>query len=205
MRLLICALLLVLGADAGSAKSHRKRHSTTTTFDSYLLVLSWSPEFCHNHATNSQCTGGKHLGFVVHGLWPEYQTGGGPENCSSRPGLADPSKMLDTMPTLKLIDHEWSTHGTCSGLNADDYFALIRKAYLSIERPAKFASTESPQQVKKDFELLNGNLTGNELIVSCTSNYLKAVEICLGKDLTPTACAVSRDCRASRIQISPVQ
>ncbi len=207
MKRFACALLLIISSSPGFAKSHHKRRHAAagTPFDSYLLTLSWSPEFCHGHPTDPQCTSGKHLGFVVHGLWPEYKTGGGPENCGTQPGLSDPSKMLDIMPTLKLINHEWTTHGTCSGLSAEDYFAAIRKAYNSVKLPVKFAPSESPAQVKKAFEEMNGSLTDNELVVNCTSNYLQAVEICLSKDLLPIACPAPRDCRAATISIPPVQ
>ena len=63
-------------------------------FDYYVLALSWSPEFCHSHPANAQCSG--HFGFVVHGLWPQF-VDGYPEHCSTQPGLADPSSMTDTV------------------------------------------------------------------------------------------------------------
>ncbi len=208
MKHLACLCLLLLSVVPAFSKSHHLRRSPNASagaFDSYLLALSWSPEFCHGHPADPQCTGGKHFGFVVHGLWPEYKGGGGPENCGTQPGLADPSKMLDIMPTLKLIDHEWKTHGTCSGLSADDYFALIRKAYNSVKLPAKFAATEAPLQIKKDVEGLNSGLIDNEIMINCTSNYLQEVEICFTKALTPMACTAPKDCRAQSVHIPPVQ
>ena len=57
-------------------------------FDYYLLALSWSPEYCHSHTGSPQCAPGKHFTFVVHGLWPEYNSGSGPEHCGSEPGLS---------------------------------------------------------------------------------------------------------------------
>ena len=32
------------------------------------------------------------------------------------------------IPTESLIQHEWASHGTCSGLSAADYFASVRRA-----------------------------------------------------------------------------
>lgn len=174
-------------------------------FSFYLLALSWSPEYCHSHQSDNQCSVDKHLGFVVHGLWPEYSSGGnGPEHCSNAPGLKDPSKMLDIMPSLSLIQHEWSTHGTCSGLNADAYFALVRKAFNSVQRPQSLPATTSPAAVKKAFERLNSKLDDNELTVTCTSNYLQEVRVCLTKDLSPMPCPAPKECRAKSIQVPPI-
>src|SRR6185437_16970327 len=51
-------------------------------FDHYLLSLSWSPEFCSSNPASAECGSGHHYGFIVHGLWPEFRNGGGPEYCS---------------------------------------------------------------------------------------------------------------------------
>lgn len=198
MKTIACAYLLLLGAIPGFSQ-------TAAKFDYYVLSLSWSPEYCQGHPSDQQCTADKHFGFVVHGLWPEYSSGGSPQNCSSAPGLRDPSTMLDIMPSLSLIQHEWRTHGTCSGLSADAYFALVRKAFASIQKVTSFAASESPQQVKKDFEKVNPQLQDNELMISCAGNYLYEVEICLSKTLQPMACTAPRDCRARSIRIPPVQ
>src|SRR5262245_21113480 len=42
-------------------------------FDYYLLSISWSPAFCATHADRvQQCGIDTHFGFVIHGLWPQY-------------------------------------------------------------------------------------------------------------------------------------
>ncbi len=212
MKRLLCAVFLLLTATTGFGQRHRHhaRSGTTGQFDYYLFALSWSPEYCHSHATSAQCTAAKPFSFVVHGLWPEYNSGSGPENCGSAPGPTNPSQYLDIMPDLGLIQHEWTTHGTCTGLPADEYFGLIRRAYNSVRIPARFATlataqTESPQQVKKEFEAVNGNLSDSSLQINCASNYLQAVEVCLDKSLSPIACSAPRDCRAQTIHIPPVR
>ena len=104
-------------------------------FDYYLLDMSWSPEYCHSHGSSPECS--QHLGLVVHGLWPQYNGGNrGPENCGNQPGPTNPSSLLDIIPTISLIQHEWTTHGTCSGLSADDYFGLVRRIFTSFHAPA---------------------------------------------------------------------
>ena len=36
-------------------------------------------------------------------------------------------RMLDIMPSKRLIFHEYRKHGTCSGLGVDGYFDLARR------------------------------------------------------------------------------
>ena len=200
-------LLALLAAAAGYSKHHGSRQATQGTpgvFDYYLLTLSWSPEFCHSHADKPECQSGHH-GFVVHGLWPQY-TDGYPENCSTAPGLSNPTVMADIMPDAGLVNHEWSTHGTCSGLDAESYFKLLRRAFTSVRVPERFAAPRenlsiSPQEVKNEFVQANPNLRANELTVSCGNNYLTAVSLCMTKDLKPTACQNLRDCRANVIRV----
>jgi ribonuclease T2 len=181
-------------------------------FDHYLLNLSWSPEFCYSNPSNAECGGGHHYGFIVHGLWPEFHNGGGPEYCSHAPG-PDPALaagMLDIMPDLHLVEHEWQAHGTCSGLNASEYFKLVRKAFTSFRIPRQFLNPQarfaiSPFDVKKAFEESNPSLNDAAVAIGCRGNYLSAVSICISKDLHPVPCPAVRDCRARMIQVTPVR
>ncbi len=211
---LIAFLILILIAVAAGTSRRRSSQSTQGTpgaFDYYLLTLSWSPEFCHSpaHADKPECQSG-HYGFVLHGLWPQYAQGGYPENCSSAPGLANPKEVADIMPDAGLVAHEWSTHGTCSGLDAESYFKILRQAFTSVKMPAKFAAPHEmfsipPQDVKSEFIKANQNLNAGDMTVSCGNNYLTAVSLCLTKDLKSTACQNLRDCRATVIRVTPVR
>lgn len=72
MMLLLAAFLLC--AQAAQAKGRPGE------FDYYALALSWSPEHCAiKPADREQCS--RQLGFVLHGLWPQYQRGY-PGNCT---------------------------------------------------------------------------------------------------------------------------
>ena len=65
-----------------------------------------------------QCTPGANPGFVVHGLWPQYERGF-PRDCqvpAPRLNRNIMTSMLDLMPAPGLIFNEWDKHGTCSGL-----------------------------------------------------------------------------------------
>ena len=55
--------------------------------------LSWSPGFCRTPAAaraGGQCDPGAGLGFVVHGLWPQYEHGY-PQDCAF--GARSPSRI----------------------------------------------------------------------------------------------------------------
>lgn len=206
----VILFLLLLGAvEVGAGREHRRQaNSQPGVFDYYVFALSWSPEFCYSHRDNPECQSGHH-GFVVHGLWPQF-VNGYPENCSNESGLADASSVSDIMPDAGLVAHEWSTHGTCSGLDAEHYFKLIRQAFASIKIPARFAAPArsfsiTPTDIKEDFLQANPNLRAEDLTVSCGNNYLTAVSVCLSKTLEPTACQSLRDCRANTVRVPPVR
>ena len=197
-------LLLFAGALSQRHRSRQASHGEPGAFEYYLLTLSWSPEFCHSHPDKPECQSGHH-GFVVHGLWPQYANGY-PEHCSSAPGLAHPEEMADIMPDAGLVAHEWSTHGTCSGLDAESYFKLLRRAFTSVRIPEKFVNARenfsvTPEDLKRDFVQANPTFSSGEMTVSCGNNYLTAVSLCLNKDLKPMACQNLRDCRANVIRV----
>jgi len=206
---LLLFLLIAGGALLGSNRHRQRQHATGQpgAFDYYILALSWSPEFCHGHPSKPECALGR-FGFVVHGLWPQYADGY-PENCSTAPGLEDPSRMADIMPDAGLVAHEWSTHGTCSGLDADAYFKLLRQAFVWVKVPARLASPKQgfsipPQELKEEFVAANPRLKAEDLAVSCGNNYLTAVDVCFDKQLQPRACEGLRDCRANTIKVVPI-
>lgn len=179
-------------------------------FDHYVLSLSWSPEFCHSNPEDPECNGPKRYGFIVHGLWPEFRDGGGPEHCSQEPLRSTPPGLIDVMPDTNLIEHEWLTHGTCAGLTADSYFNLVRRAFGSVRIPREFMAPEaqfriSPFEIKQAFLQANSNLRIADITISCAGPYLRAVNICLTKTLRPMPCHETNDCRARIVRVPPVR
>ncbi len=129
-----------------------KHHHTTAapadtspgSFDFYLLNLSWAPEFCATHTSgrsSSECDPSRHYGFIVHGLWPENNDGSYPQKCAPAQPVSQAivQQMLSVMPDRGLIQHEWATHGTCSGLASADYFAAVRNAYAEVQVPQELS------------------------------------------------------------------
>jgi ribonuclease T2 len=177
-------------------------------FDYFLLNLSWSPEFCYSHRDAPECA--QRSTFVLHGLWPENSDGTFPQDCSNAPGPADPSQYSDLYPDAGLLQHEWLTHGTCSGLSPDAYFATARAALHSVALPSTLTQLDHqislpPLQILNLFAQSNPGILSTSLVLSCGHNYLTAVEVCLDKQLHPTACGQVRSCRANTVRIPPPQ
>ena len=186
--------------------AHADRATSASGFDFYLLNLSWSPEFCYSHPAAQECAA--HAAFVLHGLWPENNDGTYPENCSNAPGPADPAAYKDIYPDTGLLDHEWNTHGTCSGLGADRFFTTARAAYRAITIPPELSGLTSqtsmpPDQILGLFTASNPGIPRASLALSCGHNFLTAVEVCLDKSLHPIACSGIRSCRANVVRIPP--
>jgi ribonuclease T2 len=200
---------LSLGAGLVRVSSRHAKPAASSQpgqFDFYLLTLSWSPEYCYSHSSSSECD--SHPGFVVHGLWPQNSNGTYPQNCSSAPGPANPQQYLNLIPTVSLIQHEWTTHGTCSGLSANDYFKAIGTAFHAVKIPSGFVNVKqqtslSPSAIIGQFAAANPSWPQGSIALSCGKNYLTAVEVCLSKTLQPEACQNVHTCGATVVKITP--
>jgi len=207
--------LLVLGG--AQARSRRSKSSTSGDFAYYMLVLSYAPDFCDQPQGNKdprECGAGRHVGFVVHGLWPQGATSRGPENCGPASPVAQAiiQATLRYIPTESLIQHEWAAHGTCSGLSAADYFAALRRARDSVKLPADLDQTArqqqlSPAQVEAKVAAANPALPRTGIHTSCyRDGELEEIRICFNKDLSPRACGPSAgECSAASVTLLPVR
>ena len=215
------------GADAKSAGAAKLAAQAVNTgspsgsnapgnFDFYVLALSWSPGFCATGGATqarAQCDGGADLGFVVHGLWPQY-THGYPSDCglaARSPSRAAVQEVKGLYPDEGLARYEWRKHGTCSGRSPTDYFADVRRARQAITIPAAFrnahgAQTWTPVDIQRAFIAANPRLRPGMLAVECARSVLREVRICLSKDLRNfVACPeVARHfCYARQIAVPP--
>jgi ribonuclease T2 len=199
------------GGDArpGRRRSRRGRADQSAApgaFDFYLLNLSGSPEFCSTHGDSPEC--GRGLGFVVHGMWPQDVNGDYPEACSDAVGPSNPQTYTDIIPTASLVEHEWQTHGTCSGMAPEDYFAAIRKAFAGLKIPANIgagsdAGGVAPDELIARFASANPGYPQGSIALSCGNNRLTAIEVCLTRDLQPESCQSVRSCRANMVKVTP--
>ena len=206
-------------------QSGRERRDPAGVFDYYVLSLSWSPTYCADvgdSRRDPQCSHRppRPYAFVLHGLWPQFERGW-PRNCQSPdrgyvPGpVAD--RMLDIMPSRRLVFHEYRTHGTCSGLGVDGYFDLARQLYEKVKIPRRFVGpieermTISPGDLIAEFTAANPRLEPDMLAVQCggPGNRLKEVRICFDKSGKFRACGRNEDqsrlCSAERMYVPPVR
>ncbi len=184
-------------------------------FSYYLLSISYAPDFCDQpnvHKNARECDG--NTGFVVHGLWPQSDTGRGPENCGSASPVSHDivRQMLHYIPTESLIQHEWRTHGTCSGLSSGDYFALVRKARDSVKIPSDLSSPNREldlrlAQIESEMAAANSSFPKGAFRVSCyRDNELEEIRVCFNKDLSPRECSGSAGyCRAGTVILKSIR
>jgi ribonuclease T2 len=202
-------------AAAPSADRPRPRGASVPgVFDFYVLSLSWSPGFCDTGGAQKhrpQCDAGSGLGFVVHGLWPQYESGF-PSDCG--PAGRSPSRIaLDgakgVYPDVNLARYEWRKHGTCSGKSPSDYFADVRRARDAVEIPPPFRAasdkqTWTPIDIERAFIAANSKLRPDMMGIACRSGVLEEVRICFSKDLREfhTCPEVSRgSCRTRELRV----
>jgi len=205
---------------ASTLLAQERRQGEPGNFDFYVLALSWSPSYCEaaqnrasNRSPDRQC-GGRPFSFVVHGLWPQYERGF-PSYCQVPAPRLDRNivgRMLDLMPSPRLIFHEWDRHGTCSGLSPHAYFETVRKARASVKIPEDYLEldkpiTVTPNEVAAAFVKANPGLSRAALAVSCDGKRLTEVRVCLGKDFSFHDCheISRRACRVDKIAMPAVR
>lgn len=207
VRLLILLAAWPVAALAGDAPGR---------FDFYVLSLTWSPSYCEAEGgarNDAQCETGRRYGFLVHGLWPQYERGY-PKDCPTRlaPDSAEIRAVADLMPAPGLVRHEWRKHGSCSGLSPADYLKTVRAAREAVRIPAAFRRLDnyvmvSPAEVEAAFVAANPGLRPGGVAVVCDGRRLREVRVCLTRGLGFRACEEvdRRACRASRVVLPPVR
>jgi len=200
----LLALLLALGAALPAAANSNRPGD----FSYYILSLSWSPDYCASRGERepAQCAPGKQLGFVLHGLWPQYEYGSTfPANCSNE-RLPDAlrKRYAGMYPSPKLIGHEWEKHGTCSGLAPEDYLALSAKLRDGLKIPQAYQRPAKPVRVDKQelvqaFVAANPALKPGSVLPYCSGSgrFLRELRICYARDGNPRSCS-SPEVRRSR-------
>lgn len=209
------ALLCVALAGAPAAFAKHRHHdpgSGNGSFDYYVLALSWAPTYCSEHPSDhsSECRTGGRQGFVLHGLWPQAESGPPPMACAPASPVAEPvvDSMLQYYPSRGLIRHEWEEHGTCSGLSAEDYFHRVEQAFKSVQVPDQL------RNVSRELDLTVGDLERifaesnhappQAVRISCHNGELVNLELCLSKDLQAQSCSASvRECPANAVSLLP--
>jgi ribonuclease T2 len=198
-------------------------------FDLYIMSMSYQPEFCfqNRHEMWPGCTKPEdywktHL--TIHGMWPEYSNGKWPEYCSHKTfdkHVIEPllPKLSHYWPNVKATNpnstnyynfwqHEWSKHGTCSGLDAKTYFETALQHF--VHTPEVISKNYGGIVMKSDILKAYG---GNHTILICENKqFLSEIRICLGvagngRPLKRVACPkavedADSSCEGENIRIS---
>jgi ribonuclease T2 len=180
-------------------------------FDYYVMALSWSPNWCAvtgDARGSDQCEARHDYGWILHGLWPQFERGY-PSNCNSsmrNPSRGETNAMSDVMGSGGLAWHQWKKHGKCSGLSSEAYFERSREAYAAVVRPEVFRkltkTVKVPAKVVEEaFLKANPDLSADMITITCKSGHIQEARVCLTKDLQPRVCGrdVIRDCTASAL------
>jgi len=205
---------LVGSNTSGNRPETRRSQSNQADFDFYVLAMSWSPTFCEDDTRNSdQCSGRRPYGFVAHGLWPQYEKGW-PENCNVSARVSDRTvnEMLPIMPAKGLIFHQWKKHGTCSGMQPDEYFDVVQEAWGKVKIPVTFDGLSRevkvrPRVIEEAFLEANPSLNEDMISIQCNRKRLREVRVCFDKDLNFRQCSqeVQRECRDNSVRMPPVR
>ncbi|SEE93206.1 ribonuclease T2 [Rhizobiales bacterium GAS191] len=226
MRLKIAAILsaclLALQGAAGAAAQDQHEHygAQPGIFDLYLLSLSWSPGFCDiegDRKGKPECRGGAQLGFVVHGLWPQFENGDYPSFCDRSKNFVPGASLQIAREIYRdkgLAIGEWRKHGECTGLEPSLYYQAEIALFRKIKVPGTLAAPAaplraSPAEIARAFASANPGLIEPGMVsVSCRRRELEEVRFCVTKDLSGfRACgnAVPDVCNDGEITIPAVR
>lgn len=192
-------------------------NDTPGNFDYYVMSLSWSSNWCvlEGDARGSpQCAPDADFGWVLHGLWPQYETGY-PADCPTNqqpPSRSQTAAMADIMGTSGLAWYQWNKHGVCAGLDAAGYFALARSAYAQINRPAILRQIDRiislpASLIEQVFLGENPALSADQITITCKQGHIQEARICLTRDLEYRTCGpdVIRDCTLRNAVFTPLR
>ncbi|SMC29428.1 ribonuclease T2 [Andreprevotia lacus DSM 23236] len=219
MRPSIAVLLLL--ALCASVPAHAKRHhprnepgnadaasqgnNVVGQFDYLALSLSWAPSYCASHPQDqNECGTGKRYGFVLHGLWPQYENGGWPQNCSSdKLSPASVQQYGALYPSPNLMSHEWEKHGTCYGQSQDAYFKASGQLKNGVQIPATYQQPAQPVRTTSaalaaDFLKTNPSLKPGSVLAVCNRGFLTEIHVCYGKDLQSRTCGAKETAYANK-------
>jgi ribonuclease T2 len=204
------AVIPALDSQARHHHSKSNHQGQPGQFDYYVLSLSWAPTYCLTHADDGEECSSKGFGFVLHGLWPQYDSGGYPEQCDSEFELSSEAaaKGRTIYPSERLMFHEWQEHGTCSGLRPLEYFHAADRATAAIRIPAAFEApraeeTLTAEQIIDQFRSANPSAPDGAMALACSRAVMSEIRVCLTKDdLRVRSCGRGVNTRCPKVPLT---
>jgi ribonuclease T2 len=207
---------LLMGAVMGVGATLPDR---AAAFDYYVLAVSWTPGWCTvegDARDDDRCDAGAGLGWMLHGLWPQYAEGGWPEYCTTNERdatRAQTAAMIDIMGSAGLAWHQWRKHGRCAGMSAARYFETSRAAFEALRLPRDLRAFDRRMQLDPDnlaaaFARAMPGASPESVAVLCRGEVIREVRICLTRTLEPRRCAddvAERACDRDSATLMPVR
>lgn len=181
---------------SASVESTGVGNGVQATADMYVFAYTWQAEFCYGKSNYYGCEHPEEYwqyDFTVHGLWPQYSSGGYPSSCTNEAFNASVvdaigwDEMTTYWPNVQYTttdpnytdfwEHEWSKHGTCSGLSQYDYFTASLNLIKQLGTPSDYSAAVGgyidATQLRNDFG------GANRAALQCTSSkYVNGVYTC---------------------------
>jgi ribonuclease T2 len=212
MRRILLVVAALCWSGAASAEGERPGD-----FDYYVMSLSWSAAWCAlegDARSDPQCDAGRDLTFVLHGLWPQNESGW-PSYCRTTerdPTRSETAAMADIMGGSGLAFYQWKKHGRCSGLSATEFYRTARQAFGRVTIPPLFAKVDQPLSlpasvIEDAFLEANPGLARDEITITCEDGLIQEARVCLTPDLEFRRCGTDaiRDCRLKDAVLEPVR
>lgn len=169
-----------------------------TPVGSYILAVSWSPEYCRFNRAGSpvQCSGRNGLfGFVLHGLWPQAARGPAPQWCPTRlrPSAETIRRNLCMTPSPALLAREWAKHGSCMARKPETYFKVATIAWRSLDWPDADRLSRKKDltagDLRQAFVTANPHWKAPQVgIETSRTGWLRGVRLCFSKGFMPSTC-----------------
>ncbi|CAM0884094.1 unnamed protein product [Alopecurus aequalis] len=219
---LCLAVLLVPLPGASPATAGRKRRMTG--FDHYVLALQWPGTVCRqtNHccSSNGCCRSNPLNWFTIHGLWPQYSSGGWPSCCrATTPFNMNKIAMLRGIlekywPSLYCGDsstcfggkgpfwvHEVQTHGTCGYPEIQDeydYFSTALYLYSKYNVTKALRKAHIYPRNGRKYEVSHivaaiDHAFGRLPHLVCKNGSVQELRLCFHKDYQPRDCGSEAD------------
>lgn len=187
-------------AEIGSATAAPAAATNSPGTPQYVLAISWEPAFCEAMPDKAECkaetaSSFEATNFALHGLWPQPRSSqycgvsaadkasDNAHNWAALPEVnlsAENRTALDkVMPGTQsdLERHEWITHGTCYGADADTYFqAAIALADAINASPVRdlfamhIGQPLTLADIRAAFNRAFGDGTGDRVRVACQTD-----------------------------------
>ena len=160
----------------------------------YVYAYSWTPGFCDKQSYPGCLDPLPYweTNFTIHGLWPQYADTGYPSSCTSEafdasiPQQIGESTMIQYWPDVQYTvdspsydsfwSHEWSKHGTCTGLTQLQYFNTALQLTERIPTPSVLTESVGGNI---SASILRNNLGGvNYVALQCKNQVLNGAYTC---------------------------